>query len=168
MNHNLLDDVSLFVDGDFDYNIALLSSMAEAGNGDFTHIESLETLDSVLLEEFTTAAEKTLRHFSQRLQTMPEAVPYMLQALDFSLEEPVRAVVAGDASKEDARTLLQAIHSVYQPNKVVLGNQGPVEPFARTLPAKDGAVIYFCTGTSCRPPMKVVKEIREAVKGKAG
>jgi len=118
--------------------------------------------------EFTTAAEKTLRHFSQRLQTMPEAVPYMLQALDFSLEEPVRAVVAGDASKEDARTLLQAIHSVYQPNKVVLGNQGPVEAFARTLPAKDGAVIYFCTGTSCRPPMKEVKEIREAVKGKAG
>jgi Ca-activated chloride channel family protein len=43
----------------FDYNIALLSSMAEAGNGDFTHIESLETLDSVLREEFTTAAEVT-------------------------------------------------------------------------------------------------------------
>src|SRR2546423_8515019 len=116
--------------------------------------------------EFTTAAEKTLRHFSQRLQTVPEAVPYMLQAFDFSLEEPVRAVVAGEISNS-AKALLHALHAAYQPNKVVLGNRGPVEAFALTLPAKTGAVVYFCTGTSCRPPMSTPREVREAMKGKA-
>ena len=44
------------------------------------------------------------------------------------------------------------MHSVYQPNKVVLGNTGAVEPFARTLPAKDGPVVYLCTGKACQPP----------------
>lgn len=45
----------------FDYNIALLSHLAEAGNGDFTHIESLSSLDTVLREEFTSAAEVMAR-----------------------------------------------------------------------------------------------------------
>jgi len=45
----------------FDYNIALMSHLAEAGNGDFTHIESLQSLDAVLREEFTAAAEVTAR-----------------------------------------------------------------------------------------------------------
>src|SRR4029078_12560030 len=41
-------------------------------------------------KEFTEAAEKSLRLFAKRLQETPQAVPYMLQALDFSLEEPRR------------------------------------------------------------------------------
>jgi uncharacterized protein YyaL (SSP411 family) len=60
--------------------------------------------------------------------------------------------------------LLRAIHSVYQPNKVVLGNTGLVEPFAKTLPAKDGPVVYFCTGTACQPPTKEVAKIKELLK----
>ena len=47
-------------------------------------------------KDFTQAAEKSLRLFAGRLQQVPQAVPCMLQALDFSLEEPRRAVVAGD------------------------------------------------------------------------
>lgn len=103
-------------------------------------------------KEFTEAAEKSLRLFANRLERIPQAVPYMLQGLDFSLEEPKRAVVAGDPSKTETRALLHAIHSVYQPNKVVLGNSGAVEAFAKTLPAKDGPVVYICTGTACQPP----------------
>ena len=62
----------------------------------------------------------------------------MLQALDFSLEEPRRVVIAGDpGSPPKARALLHAVHSVYQPNKVVLGNAGAVEPFAQN-PAREG------------------------------
>jgi Ca-activated chloride channel family protein len=45
----------------FDYHIALMSSLAEAGNGDFSHIGSLEALDEILREEFTAAAEVTAR-----------------------------------------------------------------------------------------------------------
>src|SRR6185369_10534048 len=47
--------------------------------------------------EFVDAAEKTLRLFAARLQQAPQAVPYPLQALDFSLQEPKRVVLAGAA-----------------------------------------------------------------------
>jgi uncharacterized protein YyaL (SSP411 family) len=111
--------------------------------------------------EFTEAAEKSLRLFSARLRDFPQALPCLLQALDFSLQEPRRVVVAGDPRSAEARSLLRAIHSIYQPNKVVLGNTGPVEEFARTLPAKDGPVVYLCTGTSCQPPTRDPAKLKD-------
>jgi len=110
--------------------------------------------------DFTEAAEKSLRLFSAKLQQMPQAVPFMLQAMDFSMDEPHRAVVSDGSSRKKFSPLLQAIQSVYQPNKVVLGTKGLVEPFAKTLPATN-AVVYVCTGTSCRPPTSEPSEIKE-------
>jgi hypothetical protein len=105
-------------------------------------------------QEFTGAAANSLRFFASRLEQFPQAVPYMLQALDFFLEEPSRLVIAGAPAQSETRALLHAAHSVYQPNKVVLGNAGPVEPFAQSLPAKDGPLAYLCLGNSCRPPTR--------------
>ena len=116
---------------------------------------------------FTQAAEKSLGLFAHRLHQVPQAVPCMLQALDFSLDEPWRAVVAGDPASPKARALLHAIHSVYQPNKVVLGHTGPVEPFAKTLPAKGGPVVYLCSGTACQPPTSDEARVKELLTGKA-
>ena len=115
-------------------------------------------------KEFADAAEKSLRLFGNRLQQAPQAVPYMLQALDFSLDEPKRAVIAGNPSSAEVRQLLHAVHSVYQPKKVVLGNGGAVEAFAKTLPTKDGPVIYLCTGTSCQPPTNDAVQVRKMLK----
>jgi uncharacterized protein YyaL (SSP411 family) len=117
-------------------------------------------------KDFTQAAEKSLRLFSHRLQQVPQAVPCMLQALDFSLDEPWRVVVAGDPASPETRALLQAIQSVYQPNKVVLGHTGPVEPFAKTLPARKGPVVYLCSGTACQSPTIDGEEIKELLSGK--
>ncbi len=114
--------------------------------------------------EFTEAAEKTLRLFASRLQQVPQAVPYLMAALDFSMQEPKRAVVAAEKDSRGVSDLLHAIHSVYQPNKVVLGNNGPVEEFARTLKAKDGAIVYLCTGTACQPPTKKPQELKELLR----
>jgi uncharacterized protein YyaL (SSP411 family) len=115
-------------------------------------------------QEYTQAAEKSLRLFANRLQQVPQAVPYLLQALDFSLGEPRRAVVAGDPRSPETRALLHAIHSVYQPNKVVLGQAGSVEPFARTLPDRGGSVVYLCTGTACQPPTSDPAKLKELMK----
>ncbi len=111
-------------------------------------------------KEFTNAAEKSLRLFAGRLQQVPQAVPCMLQALDFWLDEPRRAVVAGEPASSKTRELLRDIHSVFQPNKVVLGNTGAVEPFARTLKAKNGPVVYLCIGTSCQLPTNQPEKLR--------
>ncbi len=112
-------------------------------------------------EDFKNPAEATLRLFAYRLQNFPQAMPFMLHALDFWLDEPRRVVIAGDASSAEARKLLHAAHSVYQPNKIVLGNTGAVEGFARSLPAKNGPVVYLCTGKACQPPTSEAAKARE-------
>ena len=116
-------------------------------------------------KEFRSAAEKTLRLFADRLERMPQAVPYLLLALDFSLEEPRRAVLAGEVHSPAGRKLLQAVHGVYQPNKVVLSVSGPVEEFARTLTADGGKpTVYFCTGTACQPPTQDAARVKQMLR----
>jgi len=56
------------------------------------------------------------------------------------------------------------VHSVYQPDKIVLGNAGAVEEFARSLPAKNEAMVYLCTGQSCQPPTSGAAKVREMLK----
>ena len=112
-------------------------------------------------KDFQSPAEATLRLFAARLEKIPQAVPYLLLALDFSLEEPDRVVVAGAPASPKFQELLRAAHSVYRPDKVVLGNLGAVEPFAKTLPAKEGPVVYLCTGQSCQPPTNDPAQVRK-------
>jgi uncharacterized protein YyaL (SSP411 family) len=115
-------------------------------------------------KNFTEAAEKTLRLYAHRLQNFPQAVPFILQALDFSLQEPKRVVVTGKNNPKKFQELLRAAHSVYQPDKIVSGNSGAVGEFARTLPAKNEAAVYFCTGNSCQPPTDDAVKIKELLK----
>jgi len=125
-------------------------------------------------EDLRRPAEATLRLFAHRLQNFPQAMPFMLHAVDFWLEEPRRVVIAGDpplsrsgaaspASKK-FNELLRAAHSVYQPNKIVLGNTGAVEEFSRNLPAKNGPLVYLCTGTACQPPTNQPTELRQLLR----
>jgi uncharacterized protein YyaL (SSP411 family) len=115
-------------------------------------------------EAFKKPAEATLRMFATRLEKIPQAVPYMLHALDFWLEEPRRVVIAGDPNSAKAHELIHAAHSVYQPNKVVLGNTGAVEEFARTLSSKSGPVVYLCTGKACQPPTSDAAKVKELLR----
>ena len=112
--------------------------------------------------EFKAAAEKSLRLFADRLHSLPQAVPHLLLALAFWLEEPRRVVLAGDLTTPAARELLRAAHGLYQPGKVVLGTAGPVESLARTLAAPDGQpTAYVCTGAACQPPTREAAQLRE-------
>lgn len=110
---------------------------------------------------FKQAAETTLALFASRLQQQPQAFAGMLQAVDFWLEEPRRVVLAGKPDTAKARDLLRAAQTVYQPNRVVLGNTGAVEPFAKTLPARGDAVAYLCTGLACQSPTDDPAKLRE-------
>jgi hypothetical protein len=116
-------------------------------------------------KDLKQAAEKSLRLFSERLQNLPQATPYMLLALDFWLEEPRRVVLAGDVNSAEGKRLLRAAHSVYQPNKVVLAAAGPVEPFAKALPAKQGKpTVYLCLGTACQAPTHDAEKVKQLLR----
>ena len=89
--------------------------------------------------------------FGDNLANTP-AVPYLLQALDFLVNEPRRAVITGEPDSTGARDLIAAAHGVYQPNKVILGVAEPVEKFAKELPVEKTSAVYLCTGTACQEP----------------
>jgi uncharacterized protein YyaL (SSP411 family) len=113
------------------------------------------------LEHFKQPAEATLQLFAHRLQSQPAALSATLQALDFWLDEPRRIVIAGANNSAEFQMLLRAAHSVYQPDKIVLGIAGAVEPFAQTLTAKDTATAYVCTGHTCQSPTSDARTLRK-------
>ena len=107
-------------------------------------------------EKFSAPAQKTLKHFAVKIEKIPQAVPYMLKAVDLSVNEPKRIVLVGDPGLEVTQKMLGTVHGVYQNAKVVLGVEGLVEEFAReTLKptAEKGKVkVYVCQGTFCDLP----------------
>jgi uncharacterized protein YyaL (SSP411 family) len=115
-------------------------------------------------EDLRQPAEMTLQLFATRLQKQPAALAFLLHALDFWLDEPRRVVIAGDTKTTDFHELLQAAHSVYQPNKIILGNVGAVEPFAKTLQAQGDATVFLCTGNSCQPPTSDAAKLKELLR----
>jgi uncharacterized protein YyaL (SSP411 family) len=115
-------------------------------------------------KNFTDTAEKTLQLFAARLQSQPAAHAFLLHALDFWLDEPRRVVIAGKNNSVGFKKLLRAVHSVYSPNKIVLGNSGAVEEFAKTLSAKNDAMVFVCTGDACQPPTDDEKILHEQLK----
>jgi uncharacterized protein YyaL (SSP411 family) len=114
-------------------------------------------------KQFSQAAGATLQLFAHRLQSQPAALSGMLQALDFHLQEPRRVVIGGASDLPLFMELIRAAHSVYEPNKIVLGNQGAVEPFSRTLKAKGGVTAWVCSGHECQPPTRDAYKLRQAL-----
>ena len=115
-------------------------------------------------EDFRLPVQATLQLFADRLQNQPAALAFMLHAVDFWLAEPRRIVIVGERDSAEFQKLLRAAHSVYQPNKIILGHNGAVQEFARTLPAKDGVAAYLCNGTACQPPTNDVAMLKEMLK----
>ena len=113
-------------------------------------------------KDWHEAAEKTLRLFAQRLHQMPQAVPHLCLALDFAQQEPKRVAIVGDWTCGSTKALLDGAHSVYEPNRVVAGNHGPVDAFIKTLPINDEySRAYCCTGTACQAPTRNRKDVEE-------
>ncbi len=119
-------------------------------------------------KDWHEAAEKTIRLFAQRLHQMPQAVPHLMLALDYGLQEPKRVVLVGDFTCGSTASLLRAAHGVFEPHKVVMGNTGPVEAFAKTLPVNEEFTQAFCcTGTACQPPTRDKVKVTEFLKAQA-
>ncbi|HXR06051.1 MAG TPA: hypothetical protein VN765_01900, partial [Candidatus Acidoferrum sp.] len=116
--------------------------------------------------EFRDVAEKTLRLLAPRLQELPQAVPHLLLALAFYLTEPHRAVVTGRPGRPETAALLRAVHSVYRPDKVVLGHAGAVEPFAKALPSEGAPQVFLCAGSSCQLPTSDPAKLRQMLQAR--
>ena len=116
-------------------------------------------------EDYRAISEQCLKVFSERMDQLPQAVPLMLLALDFSLNPPHRVVIQGDLASDATQSLILAAHRVYQPNKVVMGTGGPVDAFVRDLAVDaTGSRAFLCTGQACQEPSDDPKRVLDFLK----
>ncbi|MDD5707294.1 MAG: thioredoxin domain-containing protein [Kiritimatiellae bacterium] len=114
--------------------------------------------------DLATAAERTLALYAGRLRSIPATLPCLLLAAAARLTPHPTVVIAGYTESPEGLELLRAAHAVYRPFKTVLGTQGPVFAFARTLHAVDGhPAAYVCAGQACRPPVTAPDGLRRAL-----
>jgi uncharacterized protein len=103
--------------------------------------------------DYLAKVSQCMKAFAERMEQLPQAVPLMLLSLDFSLNPPRRIVIHGDRADPRVRDLIRAAHSVYQPNKVVLGTEGALDPFVQSLGGEaKGATAFLCSGQACQEP----------------
>ena len=128
---------------------------------------SVALLNLLRLSEMTDSAEfrkratGTLSGFSGRLKGIPQAMPQMMAAFDFHLEKPWQIIIVGKTGSPDTRSLIEAIHSRFIPNKflMVVDESGGRDrlsqllPFLSNLSTIEGkATAYVCRDYVCRLP----------------
>lgn len=113
-------------------------------------------------------AEKNIAAFSQRLETLPEALPQMAVALDFSLSKPRQIVIAGKPGAADTQALLRLVHERFIPNKILLlADGGEVQKqlaqwnpfFAGVAPVGGKATAYICEDYVCKLPVSNLEAV---------
>ncbi|MCI0424115.1 MAG: thioredoxin domain-containing protein, partial [Acidobacteria bacterium] len=104
-------------------------------------------------ETWREKALKTFAAFGQRLADVPQAVPQLVAAFDFSQSKAKQIVIAGDLQSPETKTLLRLVHERYIPNKILLladGSTGQKQlaewlPFIRGVTRRQGrATAYIC------------------------
>jgi len=120
-------------------------------------------------------AERTLCAVPALLSA-PIVMPYMVCGLDMLLEPPLHAAILGNPKSDDTHVLLQAVHSVHRPNRVVvLADRGEGEAYLDTLGSgldflkdadmiKGQATAFICENFSCRLPTTNPKAVIEMLR----
>ncbi len=115
--------------------------------------------------EYETAADRTARAFAATLNRMPSACAQALQAVQFAQAGAVEVVISGDPDQPATQALIQAVRSVYQPNRTVLLKTPEVEtvaPFTEDMGPVDGKpAVYICRDFSCQQPLTDPRAVRE-------
>jgi len=108
-------------------------------------------------ESFRASAQRTLAAFSARLAQSPFSLPQMLVAQQFLNTAPLHIVFAGDRKDPRMRELVQAAHSKFIPQRVLLWES---EPFTKRPPlppeldpVRRGPAAYVCRNLACQPPV---------------
>lgn len=118
--------------------------------------------------EFGDEAHRAIRSCSGRAQSMPEACTSLLSALDRALHPGRMVVIAGVPGDPDVVRMVQAVHSRFMPDTIVLFRPSDREspeitslaPFTRDAVAHDGrATAYVCRTDACELPTTDVREL---------
>jgi len=111
--------------------------------------------------DFEGKAAKIGRAFYSNVSQMPSAYTQLMVAADFAIGPSYEVVIAGDLQANDTRQMLETIHGIFLPNKLVIlhptvQNHPSIDdivPFIKDYTTKDGkATAYVCLNYSCQLP----------------
>jgi uncharacterized protein YyaL (SSP411 family) len=122
--------------------------------------------------DFRESAERTLAALASRLVATPAALPQMLAACEWLLDEPREIILVGDRGGDDTRALLRTLHSRFVPNRVVMLVDSPEARRALTayipsiefLERMEGrASAYVCRNYTCQLPVTEAEKFAELI-----
>ena len=144
-------DLVLRLKGQFDGAIPTESSVAAREFAILGEITGRQDLKDV--------AGKTLKAYLGLIKESPGGMGEMLMSLRFYLEKPGRLVIAGVEGREG---MLGAATGSFDPNRIILGTEGPVSEFTAGLSPVDGkATAYYCVGQTCQLPVNDAGKLKE-------
>jgi uncharacterized protein YyaL (SSP411 family) len=113
-------------------------------------------------------AERIGRAFSRSVMQAPSAYAQLMSAVDFGQGPSYEVIIVGDSQADGTRTMINALMSRFQPNKVVLlkptEQKMPdivrVAPFVQTYTSIDNkTTAYVCLNYQCTLPTTDVREM---------
>ncbi len=113
--------------------------------------------------EFHDKAVETLRLYCHQIEGMPSGSGQLLCELAFLLSTPKEVVIVGKRGDVRTESMLAAVHSIYQPNKIVALSEsadGQTLPLlAGRTQINDTATAYVCENYVCQAPTTDVEEL---------
>jgi hypothetical protein len=118
--------------------------------------------------DFEKQADSLIRSFAAQVGAHPSAYTQFMQALDFALGPTREILIAGDFSSPLTKQMIETVHRVYWPNRVLLlkesGQQGEdlsrLAPFTGSINSgESGPAVYLCENFSCRNPVRSISEL---------
>jgi uncharacterized protein YyaL (SSP411 family) len=134
---------------------------AEPSANSVTALNLLRLAQMTDAREFGRSAESTLKAFANRLRDESSAMPQMLLAIAFRFGKPKQIVIAGKPDSQDTKLLLQTVHQVYLPAKILLladGAEGQrflatgLEFLDDLQPLGGKATAFVCVNYTCQMP----------------
>ncbi|MBI4525613.1 MAG: thioredoxin domain-containing protein [Deltaproteobacteria bacterium] len=115
-------------------------------------------------EEYLKMAERLLRLCYDGIEKQAFGFAHMLAAFDFYMEKPKEIVLLGDESDPGTKELLQKIHSVYLPNKILQLGKSPQALGSPLLAGKTQVAgkptVFVCHNFTCSLPVTEWEELK--------
>lgn len=124
--------------------------------------------------QFEKVASRLIQAFSVPLKENPSFCCMLLCAFEFAVGPSVEIVIAGRKEGEDTREMIEALRSVYVPDKVVIfcpsDEQEPrinriVKNSDRYRPVDGKATAFVCRNRVCSSPVTDSSEMLELLRG---
>jgi uncharacterized protein YyaL (SSP411 family) len=181
LNHAMID---LFWDETHDGffysgrdNEVLIKQSKEIYDGAIPSSNSVAILNLVRLSRITgdanleKKAKQVASSFAKRIKAYPSAYTQFLAALDFIIGPSHEIVIVENQNGKSSRSMVEAIHRPFVPNKVLLLRSvsdqprdriSALAPFTKDLRAQgDGPAVHICEHQSCQRTITEVDELRK-------